>query len=340
MSKQSPHDPDDSIQSQGGKARANKLTPEERSKIASEAAAARWNIPKASHGGTIRIGPWENIQCYNVNRDGEVMRLISQRSFLKMLGLDAGVKGAPKKLNYLLDNPNLRSRGVRDLMKQIETPIKFIYEGFSVFGYDGQIIVEYCKTLMEARRVGGLPDYALDYAEASERIVVSLAGVAIAALIDEATGYQQVREKKALDALLDMYLRKEFSAWAKRFPEEFYKEIFRLRGLEWKGMKVNRPQFIAGDTNDLIYERMEVGIIKELQARNPWLEEKGRRLGYHHCLLTEEFGIPALSQQLHTVISIMKGFPNGKWQRFKEFIDQSLPKKGDSVQFLLDLDVD
>jgi len=32
---------------------------------------------------------------------------------------------------------------------------------------------------------------------------------------------------------------------AKRFPNEFYEQMFRLRGWQWKGMKVNRPQIVG-----------------------------------------------------------------------------------------------
>lgn len=46
---------------------------------------------------------------------------------------------------------------------------------------------------------------------------MSLAHVGIVGLIDEATGYQEVRDKLALQAILDAYLRKELVAWAKRF---------------------------------------------------------------------------------------------------------------------------
>ena len=72
-----------------------------------------------------------------------------------------------------------------------------------------------------------------------------LAHIGIIALVDEATGYQEVRDKLALQAILDAYLRKELAAWAKRFPDEFYREMFRLKGWQWQGMSVNRPQIVG-----------------------------------------------------------------------------------------------
>jgi hypothetical protein len=78
-----------------------------------------------------------------------------------------------------------------------------------------------------------------------------LARVGIIALVDEATGYQDQRAKTALRDIFDAFLRKELAAWVQRFPEEFYREIFRLRGWGWKGMKVNRPQVVAYYTSGL-----------------------------------------------------------------------------------------
>lgn len=321
--------------SAGGKARAEKMTPEQLSESARRAAAARWNIPRATHEGELRIGGWL-IPCSNLE-DGR--RVISQRGFMEIIGMK-GRKDIGHRISELLENPVLKSQNIKQLALDTRNPIKFLTAKNNVlaFGYEGQLIVEYCKALLYARSVGALVGHSLLYADAAEKIVIALAGVAIAALIDEATGFQTVRDRKALETLLDRYLRQEFSAWAKRFPDEFYLEIFRLKGWEWKGMKVNRPQCVAGYTNDIVYSRLEVGILKELQIRNPWIPTKEKREGYHHSLLTDDLGIPALAQLLHTVITIMRGFGAGKWERFLEFLDVSMPKRGDSVQLLLELD--
>jgi hypothetical protein len=39
-------------------------------------------------------------------------------------------------------------------------------------------------------------------------------------------------------------------------PNEFYQEMFRLKGWEWKGMSVNRPSVVGKYTNDLVYKRL------------------------------------------------------------------------------------
>lgn len=320
----------------GGEERARKLSPERRREIARKAGAARWKIPCASHDGKLNLGGWKNIPCWVLDDE---RRIISQRSFMEVIGMGSGTKTPiGERVSQILDPRNLRSDSATALVKEVDHPIKFLTtESLTSYGYDGEIIVNFCNAVLYARRVGNLTGATLDYADQAERLLVAVAKTGIAALIDEATGYQEIRDRRALEVLLDKYLLHEFSAWAKRFPDEFYQEIFRLKGWEWMGMKVNRPSCVGRYTNDLVYKRLEVGILNELRLRNPWIPEQKRRAGYHHCLLTENLGVPALAQHLHTVITIMRGFGPGKWDRFLEFLDQTLPRKGDSVQMLLEI---
>jgi len=74
------------MKSKGGKARAAKLTPEERSQIAKKAAATRWNqaLPQAICGSTdkpLRIADKE-LECYVLD-DGT--RVLTQAGFLQAL---------------------------------------------------------------------------------------------------------------------------------------------------------------------------------------------------------------------------------------------------------------
>ena len=107
--------------------------------------------------------------------------------------------------------------------------------GGRAFGYADELLPEVCDVLIRADRAGVLTHNQKHIADRAHIIMKGLARLGIAGLIDEATGYQEVRDKQALQALLDAYLRKELAAWAKRFPDEFYEHIFRLRGWQWRG---------------------------------------------------------------------------------------------------------
>jgi hypothetical protein len=146
------------------------------------------------------------------------------------------------------------------------------------------------------------------------------------------TGYQEVRDRLALQAILDKYLRKEFAKWAKQFPPEFYQGIFRLRGWQWRGMKVNPPQIVAHYTKDLVYARLAPGIVKELEVRNP-MTEKGYRKHKHYQYLTEDIGLPALAQHLYAVNGLMRAADT--WKDFMALMDKAHPRRGDTLQLPL-----
>ena len=160
----------------------------------------------------------------------------------------------------------------------------------------------------------------------------ALAHVGIIALVDEATGYQEVRDRLALQEILDKFLLKEFAAWAKRFPEEFYQQIFRLRHWQWRGMKVNRPQIVAHYTKDLVHARLTPGILTELEIRNP-KDDRGYRKAKHHQFLTEDVGHPALAQLLYGILGLMRIAET--WEQFITMMDKAYPRRGDTLQLSL-----
>lgn len=131
------------------------------------------------------------------------------------------------------------------------------------------MLPEVCYVWIDAMNAKVLSETQEKTAKIANILVRGFATVGITALVDEASGYQQIRDRYALQALLDKYLLQEFAAWAKRFPDDFYKEIFRLRKWQWKGMKINRPSVVGRYTNDIVYERLAPGILDELRERNP-----------------------------------------------------------------------
>jgi hypothetical protein len=207
-------------------------------------------------------------------------------------------------------------------------PIRFLTpQGGVASGYRADLLPEVCEVYLRARDANELPYNQLHVAKQAEILMRALAHVGINALVDEATGYQDVRQRDALRALLDRYLRQEFAAWAKRFPDEFYKEIFRLRGWAWRGMKVNRPQAVAQYTNNIVWERLAPGIRTDLEKRNPIVD--GRRRAKHHQFLTEDVGHPALAQHLHAVMGLMRA--SRTWDGFMRLLDTAFPKRGDTI---------
>jgi P63C domain len=288
--------------------------------------------PKAAHSGKLRLGKWEVDS--HVLDDGR--RLITQAAFLEVMDFRGRGNDRGHRMTHFLDAPELKYLNLSKLIADIKNPIIFAPQsGGIAYGYEGSLVVDYCDALLKAKRQGLIDGELIDrYCFAAEGIVLSVAKVGIVALIDEATGFQEIRPRQALQAILDKYLRDHGAKWAKRFPDEFYVEMFRLKRWDWKGMAVNRPSVVGHYTNDLIYMRLAPAILEELQKRNPI--DVGKRKQKHHQWLTDDVGHPKLEQHLHTILAFMKVAKD--WGSLCRMVDKAFPKIGHSL--LLDLDED
>lgn len=295
-------------------------------------------VPRATHRGVLKIGEMK-IPCA-VLEDGR--RVLSETGIANALG---GRSGSARRLARETEEAGspipvfLASRSLfpfisSDLMAGPLRAISYQVGDALVEGYPAEALPEICNVWLRARQAGALDQQQSDRAQAAEIVVRGLAELGIIALVDEATGYQETRDRDALQAILDRYLKKEFAAWAKRFPDEFYREIFRLRGWNWTAMSVARPGVVGKWTNDIVYERLAPGILEELQNRNPVSEGSGRRRARHHQLLTEDIGHPALAQHLHAVIGLMRA--SATWDQFMSLLNRAFPKKGTQLEFFLE----
>lgn len=311
-------------QSAGGVARAKKLTAEERAEIARKAARSRWlgDMQKATHTGELVIGE-TTIACA-VLENGE--RVLTQNAFVRAIGRRGNprssvIQGGDFTLPPFLAAENLKPFLPNDI-EVTSRPVQFVGVGGVAYGYRAQLLSVVCQVYQDARDEGVLLPSQFAIAEACKLLFRGFATVGIVALVDEATGYQEVRDRLALRKILDAFLRKELAAWAQRFPSDFYKEMFRLRGWEWPPVNMRTPQVVGKYTNDLVYARLAPDLLKELQDRNP-TDEKGRRRSKHHMWLTDDVGLPALAQHLHAVVALMRA--SDTWEGFKALVDRSFP---------------
>lgn len=324
----------------GGHARAASLTEEQRKQIARKAADARWGkeLPKATHEGPVRIGG-ATISAANLS-DGR--RVLSQGQFLRAIGRSStpragtGVQATLDELPSFLQAKVL-SPFISSELRDSTKPIFYLDKsGNRAVGYDALILPMVCNVYLDFRTSElvtnkKVPARYAHIIEACDMLARGLQRLGIIGLVDEATGFQATRDREALQEMLDRFLRHELAAWAKRFPDEFYEHIFRLRGWKWHGRSKNPPQVVASYTKDIVYARLAPQILDELEKRNPI--EGGRRKGAHHQLLTEDVGHPALAQHLHAVVTLMR--VSKTWNQFKLMLDVAHPKRGDTLQLPL-----
>src|SRR5258708_7069197 len=325
----------------GGFARAEAVSPGEGTEIAGKGARGGWDaeVPQATHEGTFKVGSAAIAAAVLPHGN----RVLTQATFLRGIGRSrspkagTGVMSTADSAPFFLQAETLRPFISEELMAST-TPLFFRSgSGKRAVGYDAELLPRVAEVYLKFRDAcledkRPIPKQYEHIVRACDVLMRGLATVGIVALVDEATGYQEVRDRMALQAILDEFLRKEFAAWAKRFPDEFYRQIFRLKGWQWRGMKVNRPQVVAHYTKDIVYARLAPGILKELEQRNP-KDERGSRRAKHHQWLTEDVGHPALAQHLYAVIGLMRGFD--AWDEFKRFLDRVYPKRKDTAQLSL-----
>ncbi len=321
-------------QGAGGRARAEALTPRERTKIAKRAAEARWlNLPRAERDGVLKLG---SIPCYVLE---DRRRVLSQGGMLQALGMKPGSNprlGGTRLANFVLGKGIVPFVG-ESLAAAIKSPIRFkTQRGAVAYGYEATILVDLCKAVLQAKKENKLHFQQMHIGDRCEVLLNALAGVAIIALVDEATGYQDIRPKDALQKYLELILRKELAAWSKKFPDEFYENIYKLRGWVWPGMSKNRYSVVAKYTRDLVYERLAPSLLEELERKSP-KNEKGHRKNKLHQWLTDDVGNPLLAQHLYSLMMFQRlAIQNGHgWKRFVRMVDQVLPRKGSNLELPL-----
>ncbi|MBU6442428.1 MAG: hypothetical protein KGR48_00835 [Alphaproteobacteria bacterium] len=345
------------IASQGGKARAAALSPEERAAIASEAAKKRWaerrqepTVPHVLEGFKSDLSlAGVKLPCAIVEGPTGIQRVLTETGITNaILGSRSGASKRLKKASSEGGAPvplfvaprQLKPFISNELLEGPLTPIDYKDGDRTVRGYDAAILVEVCNIWLNAREAGALQKQQLGKAQKAELLTRALAKTGIVALVDEATGYEKVRPQNALQEYLALIVRKELAAWVKKFPDEFYENIYKLKGWKWPGMGKNRYSVVGHYTNNLVFDRMAPGLLSDLRSKTP-KNENGHRPDRMHQWLTEDVGDPMLAQHLHSLMMFQRlAIANGYgWQRFLHMVDQVLPRRGDTLPLPFELAV-
>lgn len=285
-------------------------------------------IKKAEYSGKLAIGDME-FPC-SVLSDGE--RILTQSDFMEGMGMyySGWIAGKRKKkdepagLPHFLAFKSLQPFVEKHLGDLQSITVKFkTARGSTAHGIRAEIIPKICEVWLDAEENSKLGIRQVKIAHKAKILVRALAHVGIVALVDEATGYQAARARDALERILEEFIAKELGKWAKRFPDEFYKELFRLRGWQYQPFSVKRPSLVGRLTNNMVYERLAPGVLDELKQQTP-RNKRGQHVQHLHRRLTEDVGHPRLQEHLSAVIALMKISKN--WDDFKRHLERALPK--------------
>lgn len=285
---------------------AKTMTNSERSRRAAE---ARWNVnvPKATHTGILIIAGQE-IHC-DVLQDGR--RILRQKTLLSAMGRGkiggsqrrgTGVHNLPVFIQANNLTPYLEP-------KFLEGSVPIHYKGIDgrkLVGYNAIILPEACKVYVKADDDGVFKDPAQKkIAAVCRAMLYGLAEVGVIALIDECTGYEFAKQRNELQVILESYISKDLMPWTKKFPDEFFEQVYRLHGWQWPKINKNHPQYVGKLINDYVYDALPTCVVEELKTINP-TNEKGNRLHRHHQWLTDSMGNKTLEKQVAKVVTLMK----------------------------------
>jgi len=301
------------LPSQGGKARAKKLSPERRKAIATKAASMRWVKPPtaltsasttsteaeilppspfAKFRGQMDMGG-NPIDVYVLDTGD---RVISMRGAVKAItGQDAG------NLVEYLSVQSLKEHINKDLI--LVENLEFHIPGtqFRGRGVTAEQFESILTGYVRALHAGALTT-ARQREIATTCAILSTAflKVGIIAQIDEATGYQYVRAEDALQIKLRAFVAEELREWEKTFPDELWEQFGRLT--RWKGSLSQRPKWWGHLVLELIYNALDPDIAKYLKENKP----KPVHGKNYHQWMTQDIGLKALISHIYEIIGIAK----------------------------------
>lgn len=288
-------------------------------------------IQKATHDGTLKIGDNE-INCA-VLEDGT--RVLTRTTFIKAIGRKGKAKGGREyddefKTPVFLTAQNLKSFVTKEMIEN-SMPVIFMLKGKTAIGYKAELLPQTCGVFIDAYEAGVLKSTQYHIYEECKSLLRGFATIGIIALVDEVTGFEKIRDRLALQKILDKYLTDEWAKWTKTFPNEYYRQLFKLKGMPYPPPSDGRkPQYIGHWTNDIVYSRLAPGVLKALKEKTP-KAPSGSRIRKFHQHLTREFGHPELREHLSNVIFLMKTCTN--WDDFKRRLNRARPKCGDKLTF-------
>lgn len=288
---------------------------------------------KVTHYGTWVLDEEKDIkiECY-VMDNGE--RVLSLRGAARTVGLSGnGSQALARNLSAQWISPYLSDK-LRDWLEKAvrnELPTYKGVRGRNFLPFEASLFVDLCTAYVDAMHAGDLQ--TVKQKQTAQRlyiIMTAFAKTGLVAIIDEVTGYQADRDRNALQKVLAAYISEELLPWAKRFPDEFYKQMFRLRGWEYKGKA--KPSYAGKLTNEYIYHYLPKGVLEELKNQTP-KNDAGNRINRYHQHLTEETGLPNLDKQLQQTIALMKA--SDSWEEFDHLFKKAM---GEPVQLELNIE--
>lgn len=172
--------------------------------------------------------------------------------------------------------------------------------GRPLLGVEVTILADVAAAITDMKVAGALHASREHLVPRARLIEKVLGKLALIALVDEATGYQNRRSADALARKFAEYLLPEPGEWSPVFPQRFYVELARLYRTKLENDH-ERPVFFSKFTSRFIYDAIDRDVARELRARNPNPSHRSN----HHQHLTPRARM-VLAGHLLRVTTVMR----------------------------------
>jgi hypothetical protein len=278
------------------------------------------NVPLAYYVGKVQIGDRE-IPCAVLHPESPNPKRVFWNREITHLLTGSRKGGLERYLQPKNLSPYLPEKFREKSLSESVFPMR-LKGGLQAQAFEATDLIDICQMYMYANRDGKLLQSQIKLARQAETIVFAFAKLGVVAVIDEATKYQYVRDRLALNELLGKYVLDEAQKWIKKFPDEFYKEIFRLNRWTFNPHNSSKgPRVIGKWTREIVYARFPAPVLGRLDDLNP-LTEKGYRKYKIHSFLTDDVGNPELQEYISNVTFLMRS--SSTWKGFKQLFARAV----------------
>lgn len=256
------------------------------------------------------------LPCYVLE---DKTRVLSQGGLVQSLG-----KSRATNLAKFLESQSAGFNIDKDLIALAKNPIVFIppHGGNPAYGYNATILVDICDTVLEARKNQTLPQTQSyqKLVNQCEILIRSFAKTGIIALIDEATGYEKIRETGELIKFFkETMVREIASDKIKEFEKRgIFDGLYKIYKLPRKKDKPwQHPSFFGHFFIKYIYKPLDT-IITDGQAKTRGImlkllkEKKDLNSGTMLYQFIAEVGEAQFFEHLRTISNLMKIADNKK----------------------------
>lgn len=247
---------------------------------------------EAVYPGVLSLGE-SNVDCYVLNTGDRVLSLSG--TVKAIADVDSGKLSNYTKISAL--KPYINNDEI------IEGTIEFVIPGNPNLGKGirAEDFLDICKAYVTAFFNNTLTtERQKEIAMKCGVLLSACSKTGLIALIDEATGYQYIRENDALQFKMKLFIAEEMRPWEKTFPDELWAEFGRLTN--WEGPLHLRPKWWGKLVNELVYGYLDADVYNWLKSNLP----KPKHGMNYHQWLTSQYGLKKLIEHIWMLVGMAK----------------------------------